>query len=320
MKTTRREFLKNGALAAAGTTLVSNSLFSCGSGTSSKQAAATAEQAVAANDQVVAVQLYCVREDMKQDPLATLTKLAEMGYRHVEHADYNDRKFYGYPAVEFKKVLGDMGMQMPSGHTVLGKDHWDANKNDFTDEWKYTIEDAATMGQKFVVSPWLDNSFWSSYDALMGFLEVFNKCGELCQKSGMKFGYHNHDFEFSEVLNGEVMFDIMLKNTDPDKVGIQLDVGNMYIAGAKAKDIILKYPGRFETIHVKDMIKSESEDGHGFESTILGKGLVGTREVTDMSKEQGTWLFIIEQESYQGKTPLDCMKEDLEIINQWGYV
>jgi sugar phosphate isomerase/epimerase len=320
MKTTRREFLKNGALAAAGTTLVSNSLFSCGSGTSSKQAAATAEEAVAANDQVVAVQLYCVREDMKKDPLATLTKLAEMGYKHVEHADYNDRKFYGYPAVEFKKVLGDMGMQMPSGHTVLGKDHWDAGKNDFTDEWKYTIEDAATMGQKFVVSPWLDNSFWSSYDALMGFLEVFNKCGELCQQSGMKFGYHNHDFEFSEILNGEVMFDIMLKNTDPDKVGIQLDVGNMYIAGAKAKDIILKYPGRFETIHVKDMIKSESEDGHGFESTILGKGLVGTREVTDMSKEQGTWLFIIEQESYQGKTPLECMKEDLEIINQWGYV
>ena len=320
MNTSRRKFLKNGALAAAGTTLASNSLFSCGSRTKSEQAAAVVEQAASAPDQVVAVQLYCVREDMKQDPLATLTKLAEMGYKYVEHADYKERKFYGYDPVEFKKVLGDLGLQMPSGHTVLGKDHWDANKNDFTNEWKYTIEDAATMGQKFVVSPWLDNSFWSSYDALMGFLEVFNKCGELCQKSGMKFGYHNHDFEFSEILNGEVMFDIMLKNTDPDKVGIQLDVGNMYIAGAKAKDIILKYPGRFETIHVKDMIKSESEEGHGFESTILGKGLVGTREVTDMSKEQGTWLFIIEQESYQGKTPLDCMKEDLQIINQWGYV
>ena len=271
-------------------------------------------------NEVVAVQLYCVREDMKSDPLDTLTKLAEMGYKFVEHADYKDRKFYGYTAVEFKKVLGGLGLEMPSGHTELGKDHWDASKSDFTDAWKYTVEDAATMGQKFVVSPWLDNSFWSSYDALMGFLEVFNKCGELCQQSGMKFGYHNHDFEFSEILNGEVMFDLMLKNTDPDKVGIQLDVGNMYIAGAKAKDIILKYPNRFETIHVKDMIETESEDEHGFESTILGKGLVGTKEVTDMSKDQGTWLFIIEQESYQGKTPLDCMREDLEIINKWGYV
>jgi sugar phosphate isomerase/epimerase len=202
---------------------------------------------------------------MKKDHLATLTELADRGYKYVEHADYEDRKFYGYNAVEFKKVLEDLGLEMPSGHTVLGQDHWDANKGYFTDEWKYTIVDAATMDQRFVVSPWLDNSFWSSYDALMGFLYVFNKCGELCQRSGMKFGYHNHDFEFSKILNGEVMFDIMLQNTDPDKVGIQLDVGNIYIAGVKAKEIILKYPGRFETIHVKDMIKSESEDAHGFE-------------------------------------------------------
>ena len=305
MNTSRRDFLKRSALAMAGTSVVTNSLFSCSS---------------AKANEIVAVQLYCVREDMKSDPLSTLTKLAEMGYKHVEHANYEDRKFYGYTAPEFKKVLADLGLKMPSGHTVLGKKHWDASKNDFTDEWKYTVEDAATMEQKFVVSPWLDESYWSSYDALMGFLEVFNKCGELCQQSGMKFGYHNHDFEFSEILNGEVMFDLMLENTDPDKVGIQLDVGNMYIAGAKAKDIIMKYPGRFETIHVKDMIESESEEGHGFESTIIGKGLIGTKEVTDMSRDQGTWLFIIEQESYQGKTPLDCMKEDLDIINQWGYV
>jgi sugar phosphate isomerase/epimerase len=256
---------------------------------------------------------------MGNDPLGTLTQLAEMGYKYVEHANYIDRKFYGYPANDFKKVLNDLGLKMLSGHTVLGKDHWDADKGDFTDAWKYTVEDAATMGQKFVISPWLDESLRDSYDDLMAFLEVFNKCGELCQKSGMKFGYHNHDFEFSQLLNGKVMFDLILQNTDPDKVGIQLDMGNMYIAGAKAKDIILKYPGRFETVHVKDMIKSESEEGEGYESTILGEGLIGTKEVTDMSREQGTWLFIIEQESYQGKTPLECMKEDLAIMNQWGY-
>ena len=305
MNTSRRDFLKKSAFAVAGTSVLSNSLFSCSPGNPKE---------------VVAVQLYCVREDMEKDPLGTLTQLANMGYTHVEHANYVDRKFYGWPAAEFKKVLADLGLQMPSGHTVLGKDHWNANGKDFTDSWKYTIEDAATMGQKFVVSPWLDTSLRNSYDNLMAFLEVFNKCGELCQRSGMKFGYHNHDFEFSEKLNGEVMFDLMLQNTDADKVVIQLDMGNMYIAGAKAKDIVLKYPGRFDTVHVKDMIESQSEEEQGYESTILGEGLVGTREVTDLSKSQGAWLFIIEQESYQGKTPLECMKEDLEIINQWGYV
>jgi sugar phosphate isomerase/epimerase len=89
---------------------------------------------------------------MNNDPLGTLTKLAEMGYKHVEHANYDDRKFYGYSAGEFKKVLSDLGLQMPSGHTVLGKDHWDAGKKDFTDDWKHTVEDAAALEQKFVVS------------------------------------------------------------------------------------------------------------------------------------------------------------------------
>ena len=80
-----------------------------------------------------------------------------------------------------------------------------------------------------------------------------------------------------------------------------------------------KFYKRFENIHVKDMIKSESEHG-GFESCILGKGLVATKEVTDLSKAKGgTRVFVIEQESYQGKSPLDCMKEDLAIMKQWGY-
>jgi sugar phosphate isomerase/epimerase len=302
MKTTRRDFLKKSALAIAGTSLAAKSLM-----------------AAAKPKQIVGVQLYCVREEMMQDPLGSLKQLAGMGYKYVEHANYVDRKFYGWKAPEFKKVLNDLGMKMPSGHTVLGKQHWDEGKREFTDLWKYTIEDAATMGQQFVVSPWLDESIRKDYDSFMRFMEVFNKSGELCQKSGMKFGYHNHDFEFSEKLNGEVMFDLIMNNTDADKVGLQLDMGNMYIAGAKAMDVLNKFPGRFETIHVKDMIKSEDE-AHGYESTILGKGLIGSKEVTDLSKKiGGTYLFIIEQESYQGKTPMACMQEDLEVMKKWGY-
>jgi sugar phosphate isomerase/epimerase len=303
MKTSRRDFLKKSAIAVASTTILSRSLL----GKSKPK-------------EITGVQLYCVREEMKEDPLGSLTQLAKMGYKHVEHANYVDRKFYGYPANEFKKVLNDLGLDMPSGHTVLGKQHWDAANKEFTDSWLYTIEDAATMGQQFVVSPWLDESLRKDYDSFMNFLEVMNKSGELCQKSGMKFGYHNHDFEFSEKLNGEVMFDLIMKNTDPDKVTLQLDMGNMYIAGAKAMDVLNKYPGRFETVHVKDMIKSTEPGGEGFESTILGEGVIGTREVTDLSRKKGgTYLFIIEQESYQQKTPMECMKEDLAIMNKWGY-
>ncbi len=71
--------------------------------------------------ELVGLQLYSVRDEMKKDPLGTLKQLAAMGYKHVEHANYVERKFYGHSAKEFKKVLDDLGMKMPSGHTVLGK-------------------------------------------------------------------------------------------------------------------------------------------------------------------------------------------------------
>jgi len=275
--------------------------------------------ATKSENEILGVQLYCVREEMKSDPLGTLKQLADMGYKNVEHANYVDRKFYGYSAGEFKKVLEDLGLKMPSGHTVMGKNHWNSSKKDFTDAWKYTIEDAAMMEQEFVVSPWLDESLRDTYDHFIGFMEVFNRCGELCQKLGMKFGYHNHDFEFNSKLNGEIIFDLIMQKTDADKVVLQLDIGNMYIADAKAIDIVNKYPGRFENIHVKDMIKSTNEES-GFESTILGEGLVGTKNVIDLSRKKGgSRVFIVEQESYQGKTPLACMKENLHIMEKWGY-
>ncbi len=206
------------------------------------------------------VQLYSVREDMMKDPLGTLKQIAAMGYQHVEHANYINRKFYGYTAKEFRKVLDDLGLKMPSGHTVMGKGHWDAAKKDFTDAWKYTVEDAAICGQLFVISPWLDDSLRKTYDDILAYMEVFNKSGELCKKSGMKFGYHNHDFEFSQQLNGQSVYDIILNNTDPKLVMQQLDIGNLYNGGAKAIDIVKKFPGRFESMHVKDEILASS--GH----------------------------------------------------------
>ena len=146
MDTSRRTFLKKSALAVAGTTLLSSELFA------GKRAT-----------EVLGVQLYSVRDDMKKDPLGTLKQISAIGYKHVEHANYVDRKFYGYSAADFKKILSDQGLQMPSGHTRFDKEHWDEAKNNFTDTWKYTVEDAATVGQQYVISPWLDESLRKNY-------------------------------------------------------------------------------------------------------------------------------------------------------------
>lgn len=268
---------------------------------------------------IVGLQLYSIRDDMNKDPLGSLKQVAQMGYVYLEHASYNDRKFYGFTATEFKKILDDLGLKMVSGHTVFGLNHWDNSKKDFTDAWKNTLEDAAVLKQQYVISPWMDEKMRNSKDNLNKYLDIFNKCGELCIKSGMKFGYHNHDFEFSQKFDGKKVFDIMMENIDPKLVVIQLDIGNMYNAGAIALEVIKQYPGRFENIHVKDEIKSSGGEAE-YESCILGEGIIKCREVVDLAtKIGGTTCYIIEQESYQGKMPMDCVKKDLEIMKGWGY-
>jgi sugar phosphate isomerase/epimerase len=268
---------------------------------------------------LMGLQLYSVRDDMKRDPLGTLRALANMGYKQVEHANYVDRKFYGYTAVEFRKILDDLGMKMPSGHTVLKKEHFDDSKNDFTDAWKYTVEDAAYMGQQFVISPSMDAALRRDYDALRRQMEVFNKAGMLCQKYGMKFGYHNHDFEFSEKLNGRTLYDIILKETDIKLVIQQLDTGNLYNGGANAADIVKLYPGRFASLHVKDEIAVAGAQ-EKYESTILGKGIVPLQDILKtILKSQPDAHLIIEQEAYQGKAPLQSMQENMQVMKQWGY-
>ena len=97
MNTSRRNFIKNTGILVTASSLFSDKFFEA---TKKKE--------------LIGIQLYSVRDDMKRDPLGTLKQLAAMGYKNVEHADYIDRKFYGYPAAEFKKILNDLGLKMPS--------------------------------------------------------------------------------------------------------------------------------------------------------------------------------------------------------------
>lgn len=306
MNSSRRSFLRNSAFGLGALAFASPALQSL---------------AAVKYKKLVGVQLYSVRDDMRKDPQGTLNALAEMGYKYVEHANYMNRKFYGWEAKEFRKRLDDLGMKMPSGHTVMGKAHWDDAKNDFTDLWKNTVEDAAIMGQELVISPSIDMGIRKDKNLLLKYMEIFNKSGELCNKSGMRFGYHNHDFEFSEKLEGELLYDIMLNNTDPKLVAQQLDIGNMINGGGVPAEVMKKFPGRFVSMHVKDEVPAKSGHEH-FESTVLGKGS-GQIDVQALvklgDKEGGTKHFIIEQEAYQGLQPLDCMKENIAIMRGWGY-
>ncbi len=300
MQTSRRKFLINSAVLAAGTALLPNDLFS----------------SPAKEIERIGLQLYTVRDAMHADPTGTLKQLATIGYKHLEHAGYSDGKFYGLSVKDFKKVLDDTLLNMTSGHVVLQQKHWDAANNDFTDEWKRTLDDSLDIHQKYLISPGLDDNLKHDFNAFKAFMDVFNKCGELCKSKGLVFGYHNHDFEFRTIFGNDRMYDLILANTDPALVTQQLDIGNMYAAGAMPMDYIKKYSGRFELMHVKDVIRKD--DGK-YENTLLGKGLLPLKEILKAARKTGTSQFIIEQEDYQGMDPVASTAIDLKVMQDWGY-
>ncbi|HEX7457227.1 MAG TPA: sugar phosphate isomerase/epimerase [Ginsengibacter sp.] len=304
MNTSRRTFIKNSSITIAGVSMFSQNIL--------KQKNA---------DHVLGLQLYTVRDDMKKDPAGTLKRLAEMGYKNVEHAGYHDRKFYGYSIPDFKNLLNDNGLKMASGHNPLTSKQWDKSKNDFTDEWKYTIEDAAAAGLKYMISPGVDESLCKNMDDFKFYMDMHNKTGELCKKAGIHFAFHNESYEFNHNLGNTVLYDLLLQLTDKSLVAQQIDIGNMYEPGGRPLNYLKKYPGRFLLMHVKDELKRNTPEQNGniYENTLVGKGIIGVKDVVDFARKSGTKYFIIEQEEYQGKEPLDCAKEDLQTMKEWGF-
>lgn len=267
----------------------------------------------------VPLQLYSVRDDMKKDPLATLTAVAKMGYKDVEPASYVDRKVFetrkmhGYTAKELRKVMDDLGLKVPTSHVVLQKEHWDAAKNDVADQWKWVIEDALTLGQDYIINPWFAWDKKNLDESRRGF-EVFNKVGMVCQKAGLRYGFHNHHQEFEEQYNGEYLYDIMLKELDLKYVCQQLDICNMVEAKVDPMRWLKMFPKHFEQLHVKDRDMAKGE------STTLGDGGLDIKGILAFAKKNCPMKYwVIEQESYGNKTPLSCVDTDLQRFKGYGF-
>jgi sugar phosphate isomerase/epimerase len=262
----------------------------------------------------IGLQLYSVRDDMKKDPVDTLKKLAAMGYTELEHAAYTgaypdaypQRKIYGYSSREFRKIIDDLGMKMPTSHVVFSMAHWDSAKNDMKDVWKNVVEDALILGQKYIISPWFDADKTKLEEVKKG-IDIYNKVGMATAKQGLRFGFHNHHQEFTQKFDGEYLYDIMLNTLDLKYVCQQLDICNMSIADVDPMRWLRKFPKHFELMHVKDRDKTKPE------STLLGDGALKMGEILEFArKNTKVKYWVLEQESYGDKTPMECVKIDLE--------
>ena len=262
----------------------------------------------------ISVQLYSVRDDMKRDPAGTLAKVSEMGYREVEPASYVDHKIYGYSATDFRKILDNLGLNAFTSHTGFKKEHWNKEKNDITDVYKKTIEDALIIGQKILVVPSFDWDKKNIEEVKKG-IEAFNRMGEIASKSGLRIGFHNHHQEFEEMYNGAYLYDFMLKEWDLNYVTQQLDIGNMSVAGVDPMVFLRKYPHHYESIHVKDFDKKTKL------STHLGAGDLDINAILTFAKKNTQIQYwVIEQEEYGSKTPQEAIDFDLHKFKGYGFI
>lgn len=230
----------------------------------------------------IGVQLWSVRNEMKQDPGMTINKLAEMGYTYIETAGYEDGKFYGMEPEAFKQMVEDAGMIFLSSHT--GQDLPDeSNYVETMDWWKKCIAAHKKAGVKYIVQPWMGSAGYDSLSGLAYYCDYFNDVGTMCKKEGIKFGYHNHDKEFGE-LEGQVIYDYMLKNTEPEHVFFQLDLYWIYKGGKSALDYFNNYPGRFTLWHVKD------------KNAVGGSGEIDFKPIFDAAEKAGMKYYIVECE------------------------
>lgn len=246
----------------------------------------------------VGIQLYSVRKEMLADPVGTLKALAKIGYKELESARSEKGNYYGLQPKEIKKIAADLGMSVRSGHVHIDKD------------FQRSIDYAAEAGQSYLVCSSLPSN-GQTVDNYKKVAETFTKAAEDCKKSKIIFGYHNHEYEF-EKENGQVLYDVLLDNTDPKLVTMELDLGWVIISGHDPLAYFNKYPGRFPLWHLKDM------DGTKKESTEFGKGEVKILEMLRNADKSGVKHIFVEQEEY-ASTALESMKYDFDYLMKLDY-
>lgn len=254
----------------------------------------------------IGLQLYSIRDSIMRDVPGAIEKVAKMGYKFVEPAGYDGGKFYGMDPVAFKDLCGKNGILVLSSHTGMVLPD-SASMEKAMAWWDECINAHAAAGAKYIVQPFMGEEAYRSLDTLKKYCDFFNAIGEKCNAKGIRFGYHNHDKEFSTQLDGQTIYDFMLQNTDPAKVMFEMDLYWTVMGGAKPVDYFAKYPGRFELWHIKD--KKE----------IGESGMMDFQGIWAAAPQSGMKYGIVEVEEYNFDEFTSCQKS-LDFLNKAPYV
>src|SRR5687768_3410205 len=185
----------------------------------------------------IGLQLYTVRTAAAKDLPGTLARIAEIGYRDVEFAGY-----HGRTPQEIRDLLARNGLLAPSSHIPIA---------DLRGNWKKVLDEAKTIGHEYLTIPWIGDADRATVDDWKRIATLFNTSAFEAKGAGLKFAYHNHDFEFRTV-GGLVPFDVLLAETDPALVSFEMDIYWVVRAGRDPLEYLTRFPNRFSMFHAKD--------------------------------------------------------------------
>jgi sugar phosphate isomerase/epimerase len=263
------------------------------------------------------IQLYTVRDRLAKDTPGTLKELHDIGYREVETAGFGK-----YAVTDFRKMLDDNGLNVPSAHLNLA-----------APDLGPVFADAHALGAAFATSSSLATSNMPrpvpgsprprmAPLGLEGFTRLaaqMNDIGTKAKAAGLQYAYHNHNYEFEKMPDGSYGYDVLLKNTDKDLVKFEIDCGWMSVAGANPITCFKTYPGRFRMIHVKEFLavtapSTSLATPDRPKGTDLGAGFIDYKPIFAAGKAAGIQHAFSEQEEPYPVSSLESAKADYNFL------
>lgn len=248
----------------------------------------------------VGLQLYTVRDLMKQDFEGTLAKVAQIGFREVEFAGYFD-----HTPAQVRAILDKNGLVSPAAHVSYDStgDGWDA-----------TLHTAKLVGHEFVVCAWINEEVRKTPDDWQRVCDRFNRAGQAAHDAGLQFAYHNHSFEFVPLADGRRPYDVLLEHTDPKLVRLEVDLFWITFGGGDPLAYFTKYPGRFPLVHVKDMMPKPTPDVTPDKVMAdVGKGSIDWKGIFAHSSQAGIEHYFVEHD--QPADPLASITASYEYLH-----
>jgi sugar phosphate isomerase/epimerase len=270
----------------------------------------------------IGLQLYSLGREFGEDVPNGLKKVAQIGYTTVEPAGYREGKMYNMDVVEFRKLAEGAGLKVTGSHVNPPvRKYTKENTKELSEFWKKAADDHARLGVITLVQP--GQPVTESHDDVAIVCEVFNKAGEIAKAAGIKWGYHNHSGEFQRVVKeadkvnppnprsraGDVIYDLMLNNTDPSLVFFEMDVYWTVMGQNDPLEYFEKYKGRFPVLHIKDR-------------SILGRsGMMNFENIFNEAYKNGLDEFYVELENIrEGMTQFEGVKLCYDYLNNAPFV